>query len=200
MTKNDLEVLIFHLLRTHGGLKNKSNYEMSLILQIPESKVKRLAYEATLRYVEYDRQIITQRFFECIREARFKGTGSNITFIIDDKYLRSAIDSDLKGLGHFTDTSFNREIVSINIDAFADLLNKYYPDKATEHIVKSCKDALKKEQEGISFKALFKDFLTGAASKSGEIAASSIFAAISGGATATVELIDIINVNSTKCN
>ena len=49
MTKNDFEVLVFNLLRKHGDLKGKTNFEISLELQIPETKVRRLAYESDLK-------------------------------------------------------------------------------------------------------------------------------------------------------
>ena len=53
MNKNDFEVFIFNEYRKRG---RKSNREMSLELKIPESKVKRLAYEADLKYGYTDKQ------------------------------------------------------------------------------------------------------------------------------------------------
>ena len=49
MNKNDFEVWIFHYLLEHE-LQGKKNYEISIALKIPESKVKRLRYEAELKY------------------------------------------------------------------------------------------------------------------------------------------------------
>ena len=43
MNKNDFEVWIFHYLMNHQ-LQGKTNYEVSLFLKIPETKVKRLRY------------------------------------------------------------------------------------------------------------------------------------------------------------
>lgn len=48
MNKNDFEVWIFSQLMD-GELKGKSNYDISTLLRMPESKVKRLAYEALLK-------------------------------------------------------------------------------------------------------------------------------------------------------
>ena len=49
MNKNDFEVWIFNeLLKTK--LAGLSNYAISVELKLPEQKVKRLKYEATLRY------------------------------------------------------------------------------------------------------------------------------------------------------
>ena len=49
MNKNDFEVWIFYFL-LHNQLKGMGNYDISLELRIPESKVKRLKYEAELKY------------------------------------------------------------------------------------------------------------------------------------------------------
>lgn len=49
MNKNDFEVWIFHYLLEHE-LQGKKNYEISIGLKIPKSKVKRLRYEAELKY------------------------------------------------------------------------------------------------------------------------------------------------------
>lgn len=49
MNKNDFEVWIFNQL-LHTVLKDKDNYAISIYLKIPESKVKRLQYEASLKY------------------------------------------------------------------------------------------------------------------------------------------------------
>ena len=49
MNKNDYEVELLHLL-FENGWKNKSDFEVSVDLKIPESKVKRLRYETYLVY------------------------------------------------------------------------------------------------------------------------------------------------------
>jgi hypothetical protein len=54
MNKNDFEVAIFNLLMQEDEMKGKSNYDLSWMLRIPESKVKRLAYESSLKYQSVD--------------------------------------------------------------------------------------------------------------------------------------------------
>ena len=46
MNKNDFEVFIFSRLLQIERFKGKSNYDLSILLHIPESKIKRLRYEA----------------------------------------------------------------------------------------------------------------------------------------------------------
>lgn len=49
MNKNEFEVWIFHYLLSNRFI-NENNYDISIQLRIPETKVKRLRYEAELKY------------------------------------------------------------------------------------------------------------------------------------------------------
>jgi len=192
MNKNEFEVLIFDLLRRYGDLQNKSNYNMSLILRIPENKVKRLAYEADLRYPNGNADHVKEEFFRLIAKANFRSENKKIYFVVENQYVRSAINAKLKELGHFSDTSFNSEIVSVHLDAFIDLLYVYYPKEAVKRIVDDCKSVAKNTEEEITFKSIMKQFVDGLANKTGGLVASSVFAAISGGATSVTELVGLI--------
>ena len=57
MNKNDFEVAIFNEWMKAEG-QDKSNYEISLALRIPETKVKRLKYEAELKYCDNKDEIL----------------------------------------------------------------------------------------------------------------------------------------------
>ena len=116
MNKNDFEVWIFNQL-LQGRLKGKSNYEISRELNLPESKVKRLRYEADLKYASD--QDIENRLYEILNQALSKaylkviGKDVQIQFIIEDLSVRKFLDYKLKKNGFFSDSSFNSEIVSV---------------------------------------------------------------------------------------
>lgn len=194
MNKNEFEVLIFDLLRKYGNLKDKSTYEISIDLQIPETKVKRLAYEADLKYKSSDnRQYVKEQFFKLIAKADFKSVGEKICFIVEDKYIKNAIGADLRENGYLYDTSFNKDILSIPLDAFVDLLNMYYPSDAIKRIVKECKKHINSQKpDNITFKSIIKDFLKGAMNKVGELTSSTVFTLITGGISTQTELIETI--------
>ena len=170
MNKNDFEVLIFDLLKKHGNLKGKTNYEISIELQIPETKVRRLAYESDLKYSQLTEKTITVAFFNIVANSKLRGDLNKVEFVIESKFLRASIGAQLKKLGHYADSSFNAEIVRIHIDSFIDLLEYYYNDKAIERIVKDCKKALKKGKDTTdsSFKLILKKFLEGLATQAGK--------------------------------
>lgn len=115
MNKNDFEVWIFHYLLEHE-LQGKKNYEISIALKIPESKVKRLRYEAELKYSNNTSVDKYNMVCEHLKQAHFKKDGKCIQFVIEDIYLRRYLDSTLKAGGRFSDSSFNSEIVSMDFD------------------------------------------------------------------------------------
>lgn len=169
MNKNDFEVLVFDLLRRYGNLKSKTNYQSSILLQFPETKVRRLAYEADLKYGNFPQNYIEMEFFKIIESSKFRGDQNRIMFVIENKFLRTSISAKLKELGHFSDSSFNSEIISIHIDSFIDLLEIYYPKKDIDKIVNECKTSINKEkEEGISFKLIMRKFIEGVAAQAGK--------------------------------
>jgi hypothetical protein len=192
MTKNDFEVLIFHLLRKHGSLKNKSNFNSSILLKIPEAKVKRLAYEAELKYSSYNEHQIINRFFKLIKKSKFKAENKKIQFVIEDKFLRTSISSFLKNLGHFADTSFNSEIISIDIDSLVALLENYLPKDEIDEIVSQCRSLIKSEKgDKLTFKLLMNKYFEGLATKSGENSADLLFEVFSVGTNTVKRIVNL---------
>ena len=77
MNKNDFEVWIFHYLLEHE-LQGKKNYEISIGLKIPKSKVKRLRYEAELKYSNNTSVEKYNMVCEHLKQAHFKKDGKCI--------------------------------------------------------------------------------------------------------------------------
>lgn len=191
MTKGELEILIFHLLRRDVFSDHQSIFEISRTLHLPETKVRKLIYEADLRYGNISDTYVRDKFFACLNSANFQTNNNKIEFPLEDKLVRSAIDDKLRSMGYFSDTSHNRDVFSIHIDAFVVLIDVYYPDANKEEVLKKCKSSVKGGQD-ITFKGVLKEFLYGASRKAGEIAASAVFGALSGGLTEISPLITLI--------
>lgn len=191
MNKNDFEVLVFNLLRKYGDLKDKTNFEMSLDLQIPETKVRRLAYESDLKYGHITETDIKSVFFSIVASSKLRGDLNKIEFVIENKFIRTSIGAQLKQLGHYADSSFNSEIIRIHIESFVDLLAYYYPQPAIERIVKECKATVKAEKgEAISFKLILRKFLEGLATQAGKKVVDVGTAYFTGGAENVGPLVD----------
>lgn len=125
MNKNDFEVWIFNEWRKLQD-KNLSDYAISKKLKISETKVKRLRYEADLKYSsDNDDDKLQEHFFELLKNAKYKKENSKIQFAIKDKLLRGYISDCLEKDGRFIDSSFNSNIVSIHVDDFSFLLERF---------------------------------------------------------------------------
>lgn len=163
MNKNDFEVWIFsHLLKTK--LAGLSNYAISVKLKLPEAKVKRLKYEATLKYGNPDdKQAYAQQFETILKKAKFKKGGEAIQIVIEDIQLRKFLDSVLKEDGRFSDSSFNSEIVTIDIDDFKVLLDKIW----TAQQWKQFNDEMNKKLNGSTFNGFMKELGKTIASQTG---------------------------------
>lgn len=166
MNKNDFEVWIFYFL-LHNQLKGKGNYDISLELRIPESKVKRLKYEAELKYgspqkvSEYKDELNV-----VLSKAVFKKDGESIQFVIEDIHLRRYLDSVLKKDGRFSNTSFNAEIVSVNIEDFEFLIKRLWPKNEVDELLNKAKKKLKKND--VTIKDIIKTFVFSAAKETGK--------------------------------
>ncbi|MFZ5808805.1 MAG: hypothetical protein ACOY16_05935 [Chloroflexota bacterium] len=112
-TKREIDILVIYLLIKHTNLAEKSNHELSILLKVPESKIKRLLYEARLKYPP-DNDYVQREFLHILAGSQFDVTKGKIVFVIEDEFLRHAIQGKLKSKGMFADSSFNTEIVRID--------------------------------------------------------------------------------------
>lgn len=141
MNKNDFEVWIFNYL-LQNNLNGKSNFDISVELGIPETKVKRLRYEASLKYGNpKDINQYNAKFHALLSNVNLKKRGSDsiIQFAVEDIQLRKYLDSILKRKGRFADTSFNTEVVSITLDDLAILLDETCSQAEKDKFIKKAK-------------------------------------------------------------
>ncbi len=128
MNKNDFEVWIFHYL-LKNGYASKSDNQISRELKIPESKVKRLRYEADLVYPK-DEESFKKEFYEVLKNRVYKQVGDNkIQFVIRDKNLRLYLNDKLESFGSFADSSFNTNIVTVTAQDLVLLISDFEGNK-----------------------------------------------------------------------
>lgn len=141
MNKTDFEYLLMYLFMKSKRFKELSNFDASLLLKISESRIRRLKYEAELKYGNHEEAYnnLLSQLIEC----RAEYSKDSIRFSIEDKFTQALLVSELKKtVNSFADYSFNPEIVTISKDAFADFLEKKYSievaeDFRDEHIDKN---------------------------------------------------------------
>ena len=136
MTKNDFEVWIFYQLLC-GELRGKSNREISIALRIPDTKVKRLRYEADLKWGSpNDDSAYHDALVNVIEKARLVKDKTQILLVIEDTALLKYLDAKMKNANVAWDKSFNSENIYIDFEQYETF----------------CKEVLTKEyQETINF-------------------------------------------------
>lgn len=162
MNKNAFEVFIFNeimknpyeILEIDSEIK-LSNYDISLKLKIPETKVKRLAYEADLAYGGENREAeCRKKLLQAIEKVKFKcdkKENTKVSFVIEEFSVRKYLEHKLKQKGTFIDFATNNEVVIVSIDDFSELIKDLFPKEEQEAICKKLKKAST---------ANFKDVLT----------------------------------------
>lgn len=154
MNKNNYEVALFHLL-LRNGFDTCSDFELSVKLQIPESKVKRLRYEESLVYPKggTDADLYYQEQLAILLLSRkYRMHNDRIQFAIADKHFRLYISDALMRDGRFADTSFNTNIVVISVADLLYLLEKANIKSAEtmKAIRKSIEDGNKEEEKTVA--------------------------------------------------
>lgn len=129
ISKSDYDVAFFHVLM-ENGYGEKSDFELSRLLMLTETKIKNLRYRCNLVYPmdeDYERQLK-----EILRNAAYKRDGNKIQFCVKDKMLRSYANNLLTEDGNFADSSFNSDIISLTPMDMVDLMTKLYGGKTNE--------------------------------------------------------------------
>jgi len=177
MSKREIDILVMNLLIKYADLSAKSNYDLSIMLRIPETSVKRLRYEAKLRYPpedEYIRRefikVLVKAKIELDRNEEYDIENMKIVFIMEDNYVRYAIQGRLKERGMFADSSFNSEIIRITCGSLCAVISEFYGEEASRDFMERCNvlkrssDKHEQRKQWVDFALdTAKTFLTGAA-------------------------------------
>ena len=173
MNKNDFEVFIFNEIMKYPydvlninkpnlqegqKLPKPSNYTLSIALQIPESKVKRLAYEADLKYGADNREAeCKEKLLEALEKVKFsceKGDNTKASFIIEEVSIRKYLEHKLKINGDFVDYHNNKEIICVGVKEFTELIEGCYDEDEKKAVLKK----LNKEAR-VDFKSVLQEIL-----------------------------------------
>lgn len=140
--KREIDILVTNLLMKYGDLTKESNHNLSILLQVSESTIKRLRYEAKLKYPPDD-EYIKREFLFILANSQFEAENIEETdvenlkliFIMEDNYLRYAIQGRLKEKGMFADTSFNSEIIKISCGSLVNVIEEFYGKETADEFL-----------------------------------------------------------------
>ncbi|MFH2104150.1 MAG: hypothetical protein ABIJ39_12430 [Chloroflexota bacterium] len=154
-TKREIDILVMTLLMNYADLAVKSNQELSILLQAPESKIKSLRYEARLKYPPDD-DYVKREFLYILLRSQFDFARGKIVFAIEDEFLRHAIQGQLKAKGMFADSSFNTEIVRIDRNSLESVIGELYGEE-TATTFRDGFSEMEDQAEGVDVGASFKE-------------------------------------------
>ncbi len=182
MPKSDVDALVMHMLDNYTSksglnLQQLSNQTVSELLRAPVTKIKKLRYEAGLKYGERVEDEAKKRFISTLSNAVFDVESGKINLIIEDSLAKNWLQGRLKANGQYFEHSFNSEVVSIQPDGFFRVLQILLPDQDVENFKSKFEDLMREKNRAKiakGFTDLSKSFAKGAFSKVGEIAASFI--------------------------
>ena len=131
MNKTDIETLLYHVLMEKGILRGKC-FDDSFALKIPETKARKLIYESQIKYANRDSSSLNRYLRTSVgnllRDSSIIRANNKIQIAIEDKYLRVALCAKLRQNNLITDTSFNREIISLDTDSFSRMILLLVPN------------------------------------------------------------------------
>lgn len=134
MSKNDFEVYIFNEYLKSPQNANMGDYELSLCLRIPKTKVKRLRYEASLKY-QMNESALQELFKDSLQYARIVPNSVRcIEVHIEKESVRQYVDSLLKKDHRFSDGSFSSEILRISADDYEYLVEQIYGSEQVNRV------------------------------------------------------------------
>lgn len=175
MPKSDIDALVMHLIDLHGFDETGptgciSNQAVSEKLKTPVSKVKKLRYDAALKFGGSVEVQAKGRLLAALEKASLDVESDKICLIIEDSLAKNWLQDQLKRNRQIFDHSFNTEIVKVTSDGLFDALTGVF-DKHELQKFSADYERLKKEISAIKRKQLFanitKKFVEGAARAAG---------------------------------
>ena len=152
MNKTEIETLMYHVFKKHGLLTGKC-FDDSFKLQIPEAKARKLIYESQVKYAGRNEDELTaylrKSVGQCLTHAFLSKNGKEIRFAIEDRYLRVALNAKLRANHYFADTSFNKDIISLDENAFREMILMLVPNFQKDEVLAKL-NAVKLTEETIA--------------------------------------------------
>lgn len=164
MNKTEIETLMYHVFRKHDLLTGKC-FDDSFKLQIPEAKARKLIYESQVKYAGRNEDELTAYLRtsvgQCLTHAFLSKNGKEIRFAIEDRYLRVALNAKLRANHYFADTSFNQDIISLDENAFREMIFILVPNFKKEEVLNKLNVVVLSEETKAKedAKEIVKDFI-----------------------------------------
>jgi hypothetical protein len=160
-----------------GPMAALSNQTVSERLRTPVTRVKKLRYEAGLKFGGRVEDQAMGRLLAALAVATLEPQEDKICLIVEDSLAKNWLQGQLKLHQQIFDHPFNTEIIRVSASGLFTVLETLF-DKKQLVVFKNGYDEVKKTKDGANrvrlFKSLAKKFAEGAA----ESAGSGVFAVV----------------------
>ena len=175
MPKSDIDALVMHLLDVYGingsgPMATLSNQTVSERLKTPVTKVKKLRYDAALKFGGRIEDQAMGRLLAALSKASLEPDGERICLIIEDSLAKNWLQGQLKIHQHIFDYSFNTEIVKVSSAGLFQVLETVFDKDELDKFKKGYERARSKkkaEDRVKAFKSVALKFSEGAAKAAG---------------------------------
>lgn len=175
MPRADIDALVMHLLDRYGfegspPMAPLSNQTVSERLRTPVAKVKKLRYEAALKFGNRVEDQAMGRLLAALAVATLEPQEEKICLVIEDVLAKNWLQGQLKLHQQIFDYSFNTEIIKVSAAGLFVVLEALFDKKELGSFKKGYQDSkrLKDAAQCIQlFKALARSFAEGAANAAG---------------------------------
>lgn len=176
MPKSDIDALVMHLIDQHGfdgsgPMGGYSNQTTSERLKTPASKIKKLRYDAALKFGGRIEDQAIGRLLAALSKATIEPDGEKICLIIEDSLAKNWLQGQLKIHQQIFDHSFNTEIIKVSASGLFQVLSTVFDKDELKTFSESYEKAKSKanaDERKKFFKSAAKKFAEGAAKKAGE--------------------------------
>jgi len=119
-----VDVLVFSLLlKDERYTLPEDIFKACRELKLSETKVRRLYQDAQLRYMQYDEEDAKKKFVAVVESGAIEKKGEKLTFTIREPLLRQYFEEWVAKEKGFTDTSFNKNLVTLSVETFYRVLD-----------------------------------------------------------------------------
>jgi hypothetical protein len=140
MPKGEIELAVLNLLISIGAVKdNPSSYDLASILKITKTKARTLIYNKELRTrtsEELDAEVRKILLNPVIQKR-----GDQFALEVESPLTLDHLRAKVQKLGHLTDGSFSANLVTLNLDAMAALIESVLSQNQKNEAKKSLKAA-----------------------------------------------------------
>lgn len=175
MPKSDIDALVMHLLDAYGldgsgPLATYSNQTVSERLKTPVTKIKKMRYDAALKFGGRIEDQAMGRLLAALSKASLEPDGEKVFLIIEDALAKNWLQGQLKIHQHIFDHSFNTEIVKVSVAGLFHVLESVFDAKELAKFKEGYEAAKKKATSAervAAFKSVARKFAEGAAKAAG---------------------------------